>query len=320
MKNKPILIVVGEPNSIFLEILFKTLINYKFQSPIILICSKQILRSQMKYFKYEFKINVLDINKIETYNLNNKSLNIIDVKYDQKKVFENISIKSNQYLEKSFSIATELIKSNLTNKFLNGPISKKHFLKNRFLGITEYLANKFKVSNTAMLIYNKNLSVSPITTHLPIKNVSKKITKKLIINKIKLIDSFFKNNFNIKPSIAVTGLNPHCEGKTDEEKKMIKPAIEHLSKKNVRICGPVSADTIFIKDNRKKFNVIVGMYHDQVLTPLKSLFEYDAINVTLGLPFIRVSPDHGPNEIMIGQNKSNPLSVIKALKFLDTSD
>ena len=174
MKNKPILIVVGEPNSIFLEILFKTLINYKFQSPIILICSKQILRSQMKYFKYEFKINVLDINKIETYNLNNKSLNIIDVNYDQKKIFENISIKSNQYLEKSFSIATELIKSNLTNKFLNGPISKKHFLKNRFLGITEYLANKFKVSNTAMLIYNKNLSVCPITTHLPIKNVSKK--------------------------------------------------------------------------------------------------------------------------------------------------
>ena len=129
MKNKPIILVVGEPNSIFLEILFKTLINYNFQSPIILICSKKILTSQMKYFKYEFNINVLDINKIKSYDLDNKSLNIIDVKYDQKKVFENISIKSNQYLEKSFSIATELIKSNLTNKLLNGPISKKHFLK-----------------------------------------------------------------------------------------------------------------------------------------------------------------------------------------------
>ena len=78
-----------------------------------------------------------------------------------------------------------------------------------------------------------------------------------------------------------------------------------------------SADTIFLKENRKKFNVIVGMYHDQVLTPMKTLFEYDAINITLGLPFTRVSPDHGPNESMLGQNLSNPLSLIKAIKFLE---
>ena len=85
----------------------------------------------------------------------------------------------------------------------------------------------------------------------------------------------------------------------------------------MRISGPYSADTIFFKSNLNKFDVIVGMYHDQVLTPLKTLFEYDAINITLGLPFLRISPDHGPNEKMLGKNLSNPLSLLKAIKFLD---
>ena len=88
-------------------------------------------------------------------------------------------------------------------------------------------------------------------------------------------------------------------------------------KKRYSISGPYPADTIFTKNNRKKFIVIVGMYHDQVLTPIKTLYEYDAINITLGLPFTRISPDHGPNEKMLGKNLSNPLSLIKAIKFLD---
>ena len=87
--------------------------------------------------------------------------------------------------------------------------------------------------------------------------------------------------------------------------------------KSINVKGPFSADTIFLKDNRKKFDVIIGMYHDQVLGPIKTLFEYDAINITLGLPFLRVTPDHGPNEKMVGKNKSNPISLIKALNFLD---
>ncbi len=97
----------------------------------------------------------------------------------------------------------------------------------------------------------------------------------------------------------------------------MKPAIKHLNNIGYKISGPYSADTIFLKNNRKKFNVIVGMYHDQVLTPLKTLYEYDAINITLGLPFTRISPDHGPNAEMLGKNLSNPLSLIKAISFLD---
>ena len=170
-----------------------------------------------------------------------------------------------------------------------------------------------------MLIYNKKLSVCPITTHLPLKFVAKNINEKKIIEKITLIDSFYKKNLGFKPKIAVLGLNPHCEtvDKFNEDEKILKPSIKYLSSKKINVIGPYSADTAFLKKNRKNFDVIVGMYHDQVLTPIKTLFEYDAINITLGLPFMRVSPDHGPNEKMLGQNKSNPLSLVRAIEFLE---
>ena len=93
--------------------------------------------------------------------------------------------------------------------------------------------------------------------------------------------------------------------------------MKNKSRKKINVKGPYSADTFFQSKNLLNFDVVVGMYHDQVLTPIKTLFEYDAINITLGLPFIRVSPDHGPNKKMVGKNKSNPISLIKALSFLD---
>ena len=211
------------------------------------------------------------------------------------------------------------MKYGISDKFINGPISKKHFLKKKYNGITEYLAKKTKSKKFAMIIYNKKLSVCPITTHIPIKYISKKINKNEIINKVELISSFWKRKFNKKVKIAITGLNPHCESidKFNEDKKIILPSISLLKKRNIDISGPYSADTIFLKSNRKKFDIIVGMYHDQVLTPVKTLFEYDAINLTLGLPFIRVSPDHGPNENMLGKNISNSLSISNSIRFLD---
>ena len=146
-----------------------------------------------------------------------------------------------------------------------------------------------------------------------------KITEKLIWEKIIRIDNFCRKYIRLKPKIAITGLNPHCESinKINEDEKIIKPTVKKLSKKGYKVSGPFSADTIFLKKNRKKFDVIVGMYHDQVLTPIKTIFEYDAINITLGLPFIRISPDHGPNEQMVGKNLSDPLSLIKAITFFE---
>ena len=319
MAYKPIIIVAGEPNSIFSEIFFKSLKIKKFKSPIILIASNNLIKLQMKKLNIDKKIRLIKLLDLRDTNLNNKKINLIDVPFEQKKAFNKISNKSNDYIKKSFDIALKILNKKITNKFINGPISKKFFLKKRYLGITEYLASKTKTKNFAMLIYNKKLSVCPLTTHLPIKKVHQKINSNIIKEKIKLIDIFFKKHLKKRAKIAVTGLNPHCESIDifDEDEKIIKPAIKTLNKSNFKISGPFAADTIFLKNNRKKYNVIVGMYHDQVLTPIKTLFEYDAINITLGLPFLRISPDHGPNEKMIGKNKSNSLSLVLALTFLD---
>ena len=318
MNYSPILIVSGEPNSVFLELFFKVLNKDKIKSPIILISSKKLLTLQMQKLEFKKKIKLLQVSKLKSYKLDNKTINLIDVKYNPGKAFEIISKKSNIFIKNSFDLAFQIIKKNNIHKFINGPISKKQFLKNKFLGITEYISEKFQAKNTCMLIYNETLSVCPITTHLPLKLVSKKINKKIILKNVSLVNNFYEKKFNIKPRIAILGLNPHCESvhKYNEDEKIIKPTIKYLKNK-YNVSGPYPADTIFLKNNRKKFDVIIGMYHDQVLTPLKTLFEYDAINITLGLPFIRVSPDHGPNETMLGKNLSNPLSLSRAIKFLD---
>ena len=318
MNSKPILIVAGEPNSIFLEIFFKSLQFKSYRKPLILIASFELLKLQMKKLNFKKKIKILKPGDLKK-KLNNKSINLINVEYNPKKPFEKISKKSNSYIETSFNVAIKLIKDGYSDKLINGPISKKNFLNKKYLGMTEYLSEKFLVKNSAMLIYNKKLSVCPITTHLPLKLVVKKINKKIISDRVKLVNSFYRKNFLFKPKIAVLGLNPHCESvlKFNEDDKIIRPAIKQLVKSKILVSGPFAADTIFLKKNRSKFDVIIGMYHDQVLTPIKTLFEYNAINISLGLPFIRISPDHGPNESMIGRNLSNPQSLIEAIKFME---
>ncbi len=319
MNYKPIIIVAGEPKSIFFEIFFKSLKIKKFKSPLVLICSEQMLKMHMKIFRFKKNINKIDWKNLNIKKLNNRSINLIDVKYNQKDIINLNNQMYQDYLYNSFQIAFNLIRKGVSNKLINGPISKKKFLKKKYLGITEYISEQFNIKKSAMLIYNNKLSVCPVTTHLPIKLVSKNIIKNKIKEKIILINDFYKKKLKIKPKIAILGLNPHCESisKFNEDEKIVKPLVNVLKKKNYKISGPFSADTIFLKSNRDKFNVIIGMYHDQVLSPFKALFEYDAINITLGLPFLRISPDHGPNETMVGLNRSNPLSLVKAISFLD---
>ena len=318
MNYKPIIIVAGEPNSVFFEIFFKV-IKKKIKSPIILIASEKLIIKQASVLRKKISLNLINENDVIKKKNNLKKINLINVDFKQTKAFEKITPRSNEYISSCFQIALKLIKNNISNKFINGPISKKTFLKNKFNGITEFLAKKTNTKDFAMIIYNKKLSVCPLTTHLPIKYVSKRINKLELIKKVRLVDKFWKIKFNKKIKIGVTGLNPHCESidSFNEDKSIIYPTIKKLKKLKYDIQGPLAADTIFLKNNRKKFDLIIGMYHDQVLTPIKTLFEYNAINITIGFPFIRVSPDHGPNESMLGKNKSNYLSLYNSIKFLD---
>ncbi len=321
MITKPILIVAGEPYSIFLEIFFKSLKERKIRnlkSPIILICSKNLLIKQMEKLNYRFSIQILNRNNIKTKYLNNKKINLIDVNFNFKKPFDKISKKSKTYIEECVNVALNLIKSGNFKTLINGPISKTHFLQKRMPGMTEYFAKKTNSEgNEVMLIFNKDLAVSPITTHLHLKKIFKKITKRNIVKHVEIINNFYKRNFKKKVKFGITGLNPHCETieNFSEDEKILKPAVKKLKDKGIKVQGPIAADTIFLKNNIKNYDVIVGMYHDQVLTPIKTLYGFNAVNITLGLPFFRITPDHGTNNKMIGKNLSNPTSLIQSILF-----
>ena len=308
MSSKPILIVPGEKKSIFFEIFFKSFKSKSFSSPLILICDKKNLDKEIKKFKFNYVIEQIELEKIHSKKFCKNKIYSINVKYANSFI----------YVHNCFKVAFRLIKEGLTHKMINGPINKTKTLNKKYLGVTEFVAKNFNINKFAMLIYNRKLSVCPITTHLPLKLVAKNISKKEIKEKIIIINNFFKKYLGFEPRIAIVGLNPHCESvlKFNEDIKVIGPVIRSFKNK-INVKGPFPADTIFLSNNRKKFDIIVGMYHDQVLTPIKTIFEYDAINITMGLPFLRVTPDHGPNEKMIGKNISNPTSLIRSLEFLD---
>jgi len=315
MNFNPIIIVGGEPQSIFIEILLKAF--KKIRKPIILISSKTILKKNIKRFNYRLNFNEL---KNDLSNIKKGKINLIDINYKKFSFSKKkITTESNKYIKVSFNKALELVKNIKCAGIINGPISKRTFLRGRYNGITEYLGKKTDVKDTVMLIYNHKLSVSPLTTHIPISKVSNKIKKKTIISKIKKIDTFYQKVLKKKPNIAITGLNPHCEsfGSENKEKEEIIPAIKHLRRSKIRIEGPFASDTIFLKENSKKYDVIFGMYHDQVLGPMKTLYGFKAINITIGLPFLRISPDHGPNVQMLGKNKSDPESLVESIRFLE---
>ena len=311
MNINHVLVVITEPKSVFLEILLKYFKSYKFKKnkkKITIVGDIFLIKKEIERNNYKIKINeILDITKSKK-----NFINMLDIKIKNK-------LKISSYISNCFDKSLDILKKNKNIALLNGPVNKKTFLKKKYLGITEYLAKKTKSKNPVMLIYNETLSVSPITTHLPIKYISKNINKSKIIKKVKSINSFFLKNLKKKPKIAVLGLNPHCETieKTGEEQKEIIPAIKRLRSEKLNIKGPFSADTFFIKKNIDYYDVVVGMYHDQVLTPLKTLYNFNAINITIGLPFIRISPDHGPNISMYGKNKSDPSSIFCAMDFLN---
>ena len=306
-----VLILISEPKSIFLEILFKYFNSSKHRlvnKKITLVGNLNLIQNEAKTLNFKKKftkvLNLKDAKK--------NQINVINIELNKK--------NSSTYISKGFYQSLSILKENKDTILFNGPVNKKTFLKKKYLGVTEYLANQTNSKYPVMLIYNDKISVSPITTHLPIKHVAKNINKKKIIQNIDVINNFYQTKLKKKPKIAILGLNPHCESieiKSEEDKEII-PAIRVLKNKKIDVNGPFSADTFFLKKNINEFDVVVGMYHDQVLTPLKTLFNFNAINITLGLPFIRVSPDHGPNTEMYGKNKSDPSSIFCAMKFFNT--
>ncbi len=315
--RKPICIIAGDPNSVNSEIIskaWKKKTNLSNKN-IFVIGNYDLISSQLK--KIKANISLKKITTLDGQNFTKKLL-IFDVPLKFKNPFNVPKKNKYKYIMRCFRIAMNFSKKKEVLGFINCPINKSDIFGNRTIGVTEYLAKKErKYGKEAMLIYNKKLAVSPITTHIQVKKISRVLNIKLIINKLITIDKFYRKNFYIKPKIGLLGLNPHNYEfrKNSEEVKIIIPALKKLKKININVNGPLSADTAFTNYEKKKINVLVGMYHDQVLSPFKTIFKFNAINVTLGLPYIRVSPDHGTGQDIIKKNKASPESLIESINF-----
>jgi 4-hydroxythreonine-4-phosphate dehydrogenase len=315
--RKKIIIILGEPNSISSEIFLKSL-DYikKTKLNFIIIGNYPLLKKQAKYLnlKSNMSFNFANIN-----NLNNHRFNFINVEYNQIKPFDFKSPKTDIFIKKCFEYAIMIVKKNLAAGIINLPINKSKFTKNKYKGITEYIADKTNNKNKEnMLLYNENFSVLPLTTHIPLKNVHRGISFKKIEKACNNINYFYSKILKRKKiKIGILGLNPH-NGENGyigtEEKKIIIPAIKKLKKKYL-ITGPLSPDTSFLQRNKLKIDVLIGHYHDQILTAFKTKFDMDAINITIGLPFVRISPDHGVGTDIIGKGIANPKSFKNAIKF-----
>ena len=315
--KKNIIIVLGEPNSISSEIFLKS-INYikKTKLNFIIIGNYSLLKKQANYLNFKKNIN-FRLSKID--NLPKVKFNFINVDYKQLKPFDLKTNKSDTFVKKCFECAVLLLKRKLACGLINLPINKSKFTKNRYNGITEYIADKTNNKNKEnMLLFNEAFSVLPLTTHIPIKKVYKEITYKKIEKACKNINNFYLKTIKRKKfKIGILGLNPH-NGENgyigNEEKRIIIPAIKKLKKK-YPIIGPLSPDTSFLQRAKLKIDVLIGHYHDQILTTFKTKFNYDAINITIGLPFLRISPDHGVGTEIIGKGVADPKSFKKAIKF-----
>jgi len=315
--NNLICIIAGEPNSINSELIGKI---WKKKNAfknlnIFIIGNYLLIKKQLNFIGT--KLNIKKISKLEKENFKKKLL-VYDVPLKFKNPFEVNSKAKSRYILKCFKLAAELAKKKKISGLINCPINKRETFGNNFIGITEFLAKKEKVfGKEAMIIYNKNLSVCPITTHIKIKKISKQISKRLIANKLITINQFFLKKLKYKPKIALLGLNPHNDElrENSEERKIIIPVIKKLKKKKISIHGPLPADTAFINLKKDKFDIIVGMYHDQVLSPFKALYGFDAVNLTVGLPYLRVSPDHGIGRDIIKKNVADPKSLLESIKF-----
>ena len=320
--KKRILITAGEPASISSEITIKAIKKLKKESnsELIIITDPSLIKHEIKNFNKSAELNILD-KKLNFKDYKNDFINIIPIKLNEKTIPGILNKKNSDFVLKSIKMSVDFLLQKKANAVVTNPINK-FIMKSsnfKFNGHTEYLGHLSKFNKKPiMMLESEKLRVVPLTTHIPISSVSKKLNTKMIIEKINILNNELINIYKIKnPKIYISGLNPHSGdgGKIGkEELRIICPAIKKLKEIGLNVKGPFPGDTLFEKNKIKEYDVAVCMYHDQALIPIKSLYSGNIINITLGLDFIRTSPDHGTALDIAGKKKADPNSLILAIK------
>ena len=312
MNSKIVAITVGDTNGIGLDILFKSIKEKKI-GKFILFSNYKIIIKYIKKNKLKIDINIIKNNNNLLNNQNNK-LNLYS--------YSSNSLEENTY--KSLKFAYKFCKKNICIGVITLPIRKdliKTKINKNFIGHTEYFQNIDKKKYSNMILFHEKIIVSPLTTHIEIKKISKVIKNKVFIyNQINNLVKTLKKDFNIKqPQIIISGLNPHAgeNGKLgNEEIKIISPAVKKLKSKGIMIHGPYSADSLLINKNLEYYDCFIFIFHDQALIPFKYISQFSGVNYTGNLSIIRTSPDHGTAYNLVDSKNISDKSLLNCFKLI----
>ncbi|MCH9644206.1 MAG: 4-hydroxythreonine-4-phosphate dehydrogenase PdxA [Gammaproteobacteria bacterium] len=306
--NKPIAITPGEPAGIGPDIILSLLEHNRIQTPIVIIADQKLLqqRAQMLNYKKALQNQFCQIQHVachDTVTPGQPHMN------NAQYVLDTIKIAAIGCMQEEF------------HAMVTGPVHKSMINQSGipFRGHTEFLATLSHTDQTVMMLMSNALKIALLTTHIPLKQVSNAITQDSIIQAVRIIQHDLQHHFEIeRPRINICGLNPHCgeQGQlSDEEQEIIIPAMQCLQSEGIQCMGPVSADSAFTPHQLDQCDITLTMYHDQGLPVIKALDFHAAINVTLGLPLIRTSVDHGTALDLAGSGKANDTSLLNAIQL-----
>ena len=332
---KPIIaLTMGDPGGVGPEIILKALQQISFKKVIpLLIGSKEGFEFASQELKISFRPH--DIPTLERSLLADDQINFLDMANEAKALYEKafgehhpdkeaftigtVSRWNGVLAYSSLKIAAYQAACGLVQAIVTAPVSKQaiRLIDPKFSGHTEYLAKVAGVQDFAMMFVSERLRVTLVTTHLALGEVPHVLTTQDIVSKITLTDRFLRNHLKISdPTIGVSALNPHGSEFGTEEEKIITPAVQEALRKGLKVVGPLAGDQIFYEGYTGRFDAIIAMYHDQGLAPFKMIAFHDGVNVTLGLPYLRSSPDHGTAFDIAYQNKANPASFRASFELL----
>jgi 4-hydroxythreonine-4-phosphate dehydrogenase len=320
--SKPIIgITMGDPAGIGPEIIFKALRRPLIRS----ICrplvfgTGRLLKDLRLTSHFVLECRLIEHPSEATYKRG--SVDVVDMNASRHIRVGKKSVASGAaslaYLNRAIDSALQ----GEIEALVTGPVSKAAIRQNgesNFIGHTEYLAEKAGRKSVAMMFYSKRIRVALVTTHVPIKNVSAAMNTQKILSVIRLSHDVLVRLGVTRPRIGVAGLNPHAGEERsfgDEDAEIIKPAVTMARRQKMDARGPLPADTLFHAAYNNEYDLVVAMYHDQALVPFKMIAFDSGVNITLGLPFVRTSVDHGTGFDIAGKDVASERSMFEAIKL-----
>ena len=319
---RPIALTMGEPSGIGPEICLKAWLDchQKGDSFFLVGDIEEITRwNESLHLEVPIERIVKPAAAIEAFP---HALPIVHEPMATKAVPGKPSPSNSAAIRRTIEQAVKAVLADQASAVVTSPIQKSTLQKSGFphAGLTEYLGVLAGKNNSpVMMLMCQKLRVVPITTHVGLIEGARNLNSKEIIRQTSIVDTSLRYDFGIpSPKIAVAALNPHAgeEGQMGrEEIEIISPAVQHSMRQGIDVVGPLPADSLFSEETRQKFDAFVCMYHDQALIPIKAIDFWNGVNITIGLPFIRTSPDHGTALDIVGLGKANPTSLLAALSI-----